>query len=360
MKRSILFITPYPSDESPSQRFRFEQYFSLLQRQHYQIKVQSFWTADAWSILYRKGFAWRKFIALFKGIGRRFSTLGQLEQFDFIFIHREALPVGPPIWEWLVSKIAKKKIIYDFDDAIWLPDHQEESMLWRLLRWRSKVGSICKWSYRVSCGNAYLCDYARKFNPDTVYNPTTVDTENHHNPDLYASGKSASQVSIGWTGSHSTLKYLSNVEPVLSSLGSRYTDLQFIVIADRPPDLNLQNLRFIPWKKQTEIIDLLQIDIGIMPLADDEWAQGKCGFKLLQYHALGIPAVASPAGVNTRIIDHGRSGYICSTQEEWIRALTALIEDRLLRTTMGQTGKGFVHMHYSVASNSENFLRLFA
>ena len=102
-----------------------------------------------------------------------------------IFIHREVAPVGPPVFEWIISKIFKKKIIYDFDDAIWLTDRKDESWILETLKWRSKIQSICRWSYKVSCGNEYLCDYARQFNERVFYNPTTIDTGNLHNPSLY-------------------------------------------------------------------------------------------------------------------------------------------------------------------------------
>ena len=143
--------------------------------------------------------------------------------YDFVFIHREATPLGPPIFEWILAKVLKKKIIYDFDDAIWLTDRQQESVLLRIAKWRSKVGSICKWAYKVSCGNEYLCNYAALFNKNVVYNPTTIDTENLHHPSqiLYPI-KHPDRIRIGWTGSHSTLKYLDEIQPVLHKILNEY------------------------------------------------------------------------------------------------------------------------------------------
>ena len=127
---------------------------------------------------------------------------------------------------------------------------------------------------------------------------------------------------IGWTGSHSTLKYLDEIQPVLHKILQEYPTVEFIVIADRPPSLDVgSSVKFVPWNSETEIKDLLQFDIGIMPLPDDEWAKGKCGFKALQYMALELPAVASPVGVNSKIINHGVNGFLCNTPEEWEEAL---------------------------------------
>ncbi len=147
---------------------------------------------------------------------------------------------------------------------------------------------------------------------------------------------------------------------VLHKILQEYPAVEFIVIADRPPSLDIgSSVKFIPWNSETEIKDLLQFDIGIMPLPDDEWAKGKCGFKALQYMALELPAVASPVGVNSRIINHGVNGFLCNTPEEWEEALRKLIEDSDLRKKMGINGRKTVVENYSVLSNSANFLSLF-
>lgn len=356
----ILFIVPYPVANSPSQRFRFEQYFQTLQDNAIHFSVQSFLNDHGWTIIYQNGRSLSKLLILLKGFINRFLLLFRLPQFDFVFIHREASPLGPPIFEWIIAKIFRKKIIYDFDDAIWLTDRKNESILLRVVKWRSKVASICKWSYRVSAGNEYLCAYARQFNQNVVYNPTTIDTDHLHNAQLYNIEKDLNKIIIGWTGSHSTLKYLKEIEPALTILEKKYSQLELLVIADKPPILSLINVRFLPWSFETEIKGLLETDIGIMPLPDDEWAHGKCGFKALQYMALEIPAVISPVGVNTIIIESGNEGYFASTTSEWLHTLEVLINDAALRKRMGKNGRTKIINHYSVQSNSTTFLKLFS
>lgn len=360
MARKILFLVPYPLGESPSQRFRFEQYFHLLRQQGYEISVQSFLNSEGWRAFLSRGKSLAKAKALVNGFIKRMIALVKSLMYDFVFIHREATPIGPPFFEWILAKILRRKIIYDFDDAIWLTDRANESSVLKIAKWRSKVRGICGWSYKVSCGNEYLCDYAREFNPRVIYNPTTIDTTGVHNPALFpAIYYSQDKVRIGWTGSHSTLKYLTEVQDVLSQILKAHANVEFVVIADRKPDLPGVPLTFVPWNAETEIKDLMQFDIGIMPLPDDMWAKGKCGFKALQYMALERPAIASPVGVNIKIIDEGQTGFLCRTSSEWKEGLEKLIKDPQLRKAMGVKGRSKIVEHYSVAANSSTFLSLF-
>lgn len=352
----ILFLAPYPLKSSPSQRFRFEQYFKILDAAGHTYSFQSFLSHTGWRNIYSPGKRLQKLWAIVSGFLRRLIILPGALGADIVFIHRELTPVGPPAFEWVITKVFGKKVVYDFDDAIWLTDRKNENWLERKLRWRSKVASICRWSHVVSCGNEYLCAYARGYNNDVRYNPTTIDLDYHH---LTAPAKTNEEIVIGWTGSHSTLKYLVSMVPVIQTLEKKYSNLVFMVIADKKPELNISSLRFIPWREETEIQDLSMIDIGIMPLPDDEWSKGKCGFKLLQYMSLQKASIASPVGVNTVIITHGVDGLICNSTNEWTDAMVRLIDDRNLRVQLGEAGRRKVETSYSVSSNSSNFLLLF-
>ena len=289
---------------------------------------------------------------------RRYLLLLRASRYDFIFIHRETTPVGPPIAEWILAKLLRKKIIYDFDDAIWLTDKTDESVFKGIFRWRSKVRSICKWSYKISCGNSYLAAYAKQFNPNVFIIPTTIDTAKLHTRDA-GDERSGKNIIIGWTGSRSTLKYLQELTPVLQAVEKKYSEVEYLMIADENPKLPLKNMVFRSWKKETEIRDLAAMDIGIMPLPDDAWTRGKCGFKALQYMAMSIPAVVSPVGVNREIVQNGVEGYWCTSHQEWFARLEELILNPEKRNEMGKRGRQKVIEHYSVASNSANFLSLF-
>jgi len=353
----ILFLFPYPLEQAPSQRFRFEQYFAALVHAGYSINSQSFWGDYYWKVLYKKGNSFQKLAGLLNGFWRRFKILGQVPSSDFVFIHRELAPVGPPVFEWLIAKVFRKKIVFDFDDAIWLPNTSEQNSFAASLKWHSKPGSICRWAYKVSVGNSYLAAYSRLYNTQVVVNPTTIDTQHHFRSP--SQKKAGSLPVIGWTGTHSTLPYLNALWAVLESVFAK-VPFEFLVIANERPAVEYPWLRFLPWKKETEIADLCSFDIGVMPLTDDEWSRGKCGFKALQYMALSIPTVASPVGVNQEIIHNGVNGVLCASESEWFQALLKLLASEKERERIGEAGKKTVDERYSVASNTGNFLALFS
>lgn len=357
-----MFLTPYPIGEAPSQRFRFEQYLGTLKKHGHTFTFAPFLPSKKWNLFYSSGYLLEKVSLLLTGFLKRFVTLLKSHKYDYVFIHREAAPIGPPVFEFILAKILSKRIIYDFDDAIWMTDKRIEGRLEKMIRWRNKVRAICRWSYRVSCGNDYLCNYARQFNKQVILNPTTIDTEQLHNPNLFprqADRSDLPQIIIGWTGSHSTLKYLDLIKPILHELVLENQHLHFLIIANHKPNLGLERMHYVPWNKETEIQDLMLADIGIMPLPDDAWAKGKCGFKALQYMALQIPTIASPVGVNSEIIDHGVDGFLASSLQEWKQYLGILISSVELRRKMGESSRKKIVENYSVLSNSTIFLSLF-
>jgi glycosyltransferase involved in cell wall biosynthesis len=355
----ILFLIPYPPGRAPSQRFRFEQYLDILAAHGYQYRLAPFLSEATWRILYQPGQAVQKALGILQGFGRRIAHLLAAPSYDFIFVHREAAPLGPPIFEWLLTKVLRKRLIYDFDDAVWLANTSEANKIVASFKWHHKVDSICRWAYKNSCGNSYLASYARQFNPRVIINPTTIDTVHLHNQvrDQLASGP----LVVGWTGTHSTLKYLLPIVPVLAQLEAEGVAFEFRVISNQPPEFDqpLRSLRFVPWQKATEIPDLLTFHVGLMPLEDDRWAQGKCAFKALQYMALGIPALVSPVGMNTEVVQDDYNGYICKETTDWHYHLRQLLTDAARRQALGQAARATIEQRYSVASNTLNFLKLF-
>jgi len=351
----VLFICPYPIGEAASQRFRFEQYFDFLIENKIDFETKSFLTHNAWQVLYRPGHLFQKMMYILGGMINRFLLLFRINKFDYIFIHREAAPIGPAIFEFLIAKVFNKKIIYDFDDAIWIPNSSESNNFYSFLKFYKNTNYICKIAYKVSCGNAYLCNYAKQYNSNVIYNPTTIDTENYHNKIKVHNKES---FVIGWTGSHSTNRYLDEMVPIIKQLEEKYS-FKFCVISDKNPELPLKSFEFVKWNKDTEIDDLLRLDVGIMPLHDDMWASGKCGFKALQYMSLGIPALVSPVGVNTKVVNDGINGFICKSENDWLINLEKLISNHELLETLAINTRKKIEDYYSVNSNKENFIKLF-
>src|SRR4051812_13494765 len=197
MAKKILFLLPYPLYQAPSQRFRVEAFFPLLEENNIAYKTDSFLDDHAWKILYKKGSVIQKAFAVFLGFLKRMMTvLFVAPRYQYIFIHREASPLGPPIFEWWLAKVLRKKIIYDFDDAIWIPNVSESNKIARFVKCFWKVKWICRWSYKISAGNEFLASYGKQYNNNVVYNPPCVDTDNKYN--IVAKQESLPAV-IGWT-----------------------------------------------------------------------------------------------------------------------------------------------------------------
>ena len=174
--------------------------------------------------------------------------------------------------------------------------------------------------------------------------PTTIDT------DLYRPERRRPRddgtVTIGWTGSHSTARHLERLRPALTELAARQP-FRLIVIGANTPPIPGAVVEARRWSAETEVDDLSDVDIGIMPLPDDAWSRGKCGLKALQYMGLGIPAVVSPVGVNTEIVVDGVNGLIAGTDDEWIDRLVTLMNDAALRKKLGSAARESVEQRYS-------------
>jgi glycosyltransferase involved in cell wall biosynthesis len=352
----ILIIKPYPTGVAASQRFRFEQYLNILHEKGIEYKLSPFLDRNAWDLLYRPGNLLLKTVAIIRGCWRRLKDIFRAHRYDFVFIHREILPVGPPVLEFILSKILRKKLIFDFDDAIWLPNGSGYNKVTFLLKRFSNANTLMKYAYKVSCGNEYLCRQAEKFNQSVVYNPTTIDTVNHHNR---VRELKKDKFVIGWTGSHSTLKYLIDLLPVFARLEKEF-EFELHVISDVAPSFKIRSLVFKPWNLQDEIDNLLEFSVGVMPLLNDTWAEGKCGFKALQYLSLGIPALVTPVGVNARIIEHGVNGFHCIHHDEWTNHLISLITNPDLIGELSKPCRKKIEAEFSVLSNQQNFLNLFS
>lgn len=187
--------------------------------------------------------------------------------------------------------------------------------------------------------------------------PTTIDTNVHKpKPEL----RNKKKLTIGWSGSISTVKHFELVVPVLIKLQERFKNtLHFKIIGDKNYHHPALQNEAIAWSETTEVDELNSFDIGIMPLPDDEWANGKCGLKGLSYMACGIPTVMSGVGVNKTIVQSGINGFLANTNEEWFSCLSSLIEDKALRDKIGQAGLETLKEKYSVEVNKKLYLQIF-
>lgn len=386
----LLIICPYPSEKAPSQRFRFEQYLDGLNVSYKQV---GFWSDSEWPKIYQSGNLGFKVSRTLMAFVRRFCLLFSVWKYDKVFVHREATPIGPPWFEWFVVKVFRKPLVFDFDDAVWLANASAANAgLVGRLKSHDKVGKICRWAETVVVGNEFLAEFARsqrEYLPrlrhptstssaqalqrgKVIVVPTTIDTEGLHNRELYSSFDTtrakarATQddideklLTIGWTGTHSTLKQLVPIFPLLEEV-YKEQPFRFLLIADEAPAEKPHFVEFRKWNKATEIPDLMRMDIGIMPLFDTDWERGKCGFKALQYMALGIPAVVSGVGVNPEIVEHGKCGFVCDTmpikcESSWGETLILLLRDNEFRQGIGKSGRDRIEKAYSCKEWKEQY-----
>ena len=353
--RRLLIICPYPRGCAGSQRFRFEQYIPFLEQKKITVHLRSFLTPWGWRVVYKEGYAVIKVLATLIGFFRRLIDLFSLHRYDLVFIHREASPIGPPFIEWWIAHIAKKQILYDFDDAIWINNTANPGIA--RFKKPQKTVHICNWASMVFVGNQYLADFASQYNNNVTVVPTTIDTQNHHNVIKdHHKNTPTHTLCIGWTGSHSTLAYLQDVEGVLRKIQDKHS-IRIKIIADKAPQALSFPFDFEAWDIQLEVNQLLDIDIGIMPLPNEEWAKGKCGFKALQYLSLGIPCVASPVGVNKKIVLNNKNGLWAESAHDWFVALETLLLDQMLRNRLGKAGRNHVVQCFSVESQKDVFVR---
>lgn len=355
--KSILFLDMHREGRSPSQRFRYEQYLPLLRKNGFRVHHSFLLNENDDKIFYSQGKYLGKAWILLKSIAKRWGDVARAGKYDFIFIQREVFMLGTTFFETLLSR-SKAKIIFDFDDSIWLHQVSSTSPNKKLnfLKDPGKTARIISLADCVVAGNQHLADYALQFNPTVKIIPTTIDTELY----LPKEKKNNSVVTIGWSGSKTTIDHFKEALPALEVIKNKYGNrVTITVIGDNQYRNEKLGITGKAWSLSNEIDDLLTFDIGIMPLPDDEWSKGKCGLKGLQYMALEIPTLMSPVGVNKEIIQHGKNGFLCSTTEEWIKYLDGLINEPELRKRIGVQGRIQVIHSYSVLANSKIFLSLF-
>jgi glycosyltransferase involved in cell wall biosynthesis len=354
--KNVLVLTVHRKDRAPSQRFRIEQYLNYLEQNGFKIDFSNLLSERDDKIVYSKGNTWEKFKVLIRNISKRIKDIQRAKKYDIIFIQRRGFLLGTTFFEKRIINRSDAKVIYDFDDAVWILQRSDANRFLSRLKNPNITRRFIKQAHFVIAGNKYLADYASNFNDNVQIIPTTIDTEKY----IPAENKSGNgKVCIGWSGSFSTIEHFEHATDSLKVIKEKYPEVVFKVIGDGKYKNENLEIEGIPWKKEDEVSEISSFDIGIMPLPNEEWTKGKCGLKGLQYMALQVPTVMSPVGVNMEIIEHGENGFLADTTEEWIEILSKLIESRELRENIGRKGRQTVLNHYSVEANKEIYLRAF-
>ncbi len=320
----ILFLVPRL--DKASTRYRVLQYLPCLDQQGIDYEI----------------------VALSGQARNRLSLARQIRAAHTVFIQKKLFSYLDLFW---IRKLARR-LVYDFDDAVMYKSGSASR--WQQARqWGRFVATAGK-ADLVIAGNRYLQQEALSCNREVRLIPTVLDMD-RYTARNEGNGKT-NEVVLGWIGSRGTLRYLQDISPALEELGQQWPGLKLKIVAN--DFFDLQHLEVIkkPWSSEDEISDLHSFDIGLMPLSDDVWTRGKCGFKLLQCMAVGLPVVCSPVGVNAEIVTEGREGFQATTREDWVTKLGTLIADSQLRREMGRRARQQVEKVYSLGANAPLFI----
>ena len=343
----VLALSPIP-EEGAGCRFRITQFIPYLASVGIEVTLNSLFNAEFFDLVYKPGHYLRKAVT-FAGLSvKRLDALRDVSRYDAILLYREIFPIGPAVIERLLGSGGRPPIVFDFDDAIFLPSVSDANRLISALKQPGKVATIIRQSAHVVVGNEYLASYARRFSNAVTVIPTCVDTTKFVPGSPGDGAKASRDPVIGWIGSPTTAFYVQRLTEVFQRVRERHPFVLRISGTGEPiqvPGVVTENA---PWSLGDEVRLFNTCDVGVYPLADDEWSKGKCGFKAIEFMACGVPVVASAVGVNREIIQDGVNGFLASTDDEWVDKIGRLLVDRDLGRRLGAAGRRTVEDRYSL------------
>jgi glycosyltransferase involved in cell wall biosynthesis len=345
----ILALTRY-APLGPSSRVRFYQYYPYLQQHGVEIQTAPLLDDEYIRRLYSKKRTTP--ISIIAAYLQRLYWLTHSSSFDLLWIEKELLP-WLPAWAESVLHGLGVPYIVDFDDAIFHRYDMNTNVLTRNILGK-KISAVIRNATSVVAGNNYLVDYARQAGARKVeYLPSVVDLERYS-----LKQKEKTEFRIGWIGSPITVPFLGLISVALEQI-SKNIDARLVLIGSGDND-PLPGIRkeIIPWREESQVNNIQSFDVGIMPLPDAPFERGKCGYKLIQYMACGLPVIGSPVGVNSKIIEHGKTGFLASSNAEWIAALETLYKNPDLRSEFGKAGRKKVEQEYSLQVSAPRLLEI--
>ncbi len=283
-----------------------------------------------------------------KGAANRLKLFSKLGNHDLTFIQKRLFQP----WDLFWIRQKSRRLIYDLDDAVmYRPTGEGGYSLTRRYQFRNTV-NCADW---VIAGNAYLQAEVERYHARVSVIPTVLDPRGYTPKTDHGSGDT---VTIGWIGSRSNLAYLAEIGPALDRLFEAHPKVQLKIVADAGMQIGKIPVVERRWSAPDEPDDLRSFDIGIMPLPDDRWTRGKCGFKIIQYMACGLPVVCSPVGANREILQDGIAGFFATSDDEWQKQLSRLIENPALRARMGAAGRQRIEEGYALERSAPHMIDL--
>jgi glycosyltransferase involved in cell wall biosynthesis len=335
----LLMLTRY-SRLGASSRLRSFQYIPYLRENGWDIHVSSLFSSRYLKALYSNKTRW---LYIIKGYFIRIVALLSVYKFDIVWIEKECFPYLPAFAEKLL-RLNNVIFLVDYDDAIFHHYDNSESMLIRKILGK-KIDFIMKNANLVIAGNKYLAERAKQAHAkNIIIIPTVVDLDKYNK----YRNRTKDIITIGWIGTPITSRYLNTIIPALEKIKNKFNVKIKAIGYDSKKIKTNSLIESVLWTEKNEVELINSFDIGIMPLPDEPFTRGKCGYKLIQYMACGLPVIASPVGVNTEIITHGHNGFLAETIDEWIDTLSLLLNDRELRIEMGEKGFNFTEQNYAL------------
>ena len=348
----VLVLTPYPYGTTAGPRSSFELWEKVLQPKGIELDYAVFETDRLHDIIYESGRTGAKATEMARAYARfTAEVLGRVNDYDAVLVNREATLIGPALVERLVSRRGKP-LIYHLDDPLYIPYRSPSNGWLSYLKFFGKVRTLCRMSKVVVANSPSHVAFARRFNPNVWEIPSVVDEK------LYTGWlprSNGGKVCIGWSGSPSTAKNLQMIRDPLRRISTR-SDVEVRLIG--ATDFQLPDVPHaaVPWRAETEVDELRRLDVGLLPVPMSQWAPHKFYLKLVQYMALGIPAVATPLGSNVSVIEDGKTGFLASDAAAWRDRLERLICDRGLREAMGRSAADAAHERYTLHANAEKVI----
>ncbi|MFA7466952.1 MAG: glycosyltransferase family 4 protein [Desulfotomaculaceae bacterium] len=346
----VLFLTNTPP-KGPSARYRVYQFLPHLG--HYGIKASchSALTPRLYDKFKPSGGMWSKILYFGLSALSRVIALFRLAFYDTVYIQKLVLPHVYPFPEVMLCKLGKllgKRIIFDYDDAIFTISEVRKKTWVERFTCPGRLQRVIELCDGVVAGNNFLADYARGYNKNVCVLPTCVELAKYPAPKpKYNWGD---PVVIGWIGTPSTLPYLDLIRPALQQIAQKQ-EIILRIVGGKEYHCPGVKVECLPWTLDGEVELIKSFNIGVMPLTDDAWSRGKCGLKLLQYMAAGVPAIASPVGVNSEIIQDGLNGYLAAGTTQWVEVLEIIMSNPAAHAYMAEKARETVEKEYAVESN---------
>jgi glycosyltransferase involved in cell wall biosynthesis len=358
-EKKVLVLT-IASEEGASTRRRVLEYIPFLEAAGIRCTVKPLVPRKhflKWGL--RKERSKRLWLLLTETVLRSFHIL-QASFYDAVWVQKALFST---YWRGSARLLSllNRNIIYDIDDAVFQGPMTELPGLLRALQDDRHIQKLVRISRQTIVGSPGLEAFARELTGRCTLIPTAVSLKKYRTK---SHERTNDRVVIGWSGSDSTNENVNLVAPALVQVASRHHNVEFLIISSSMARIDMKRLegvpvRFVPFRLPTFIDDLHRIDIGLMPLADTPWNRMKCGGKILEYMACGIPAVASPVGVNSTLIEHGRNGFLAFSKENWVGALEVLVQSPERREQMGLEGRKTIEREYSVEAQAGRVVGVF-